>query len=521
MRTALHSRLLVFGLLVLTLLQSSQAQDRQLSPGFVQEMIESELGILSNSISNLHASGDSLWVGPFLNFTVDEGQTWQVIGADSLFGTGNRLFSLDVDGGRVVAGLGRTDNTTGDAVQTAAGFLMSEDGGQNFDYRFPQLDQPNDNFEQYGVSTLEALPVIVPQQSPPFDIDFDPATGEVWVAGWASGIRRSSDMGRTWSRVVLPPDALDYIHPDSSYDFVLEPKRGGNGSLNHMGFAVLVDASGTIWAGTAGGVNRSRDGGLSWRKFRSDGTGGSLTGSWVISIEEQIFAGQSTIWMATWPSSDGPGGQFGVTYTTDGGETFRQALQGKKVYDFAFDGQTVYAAGDEGLFISRDGGIFWESIRSFQDREGKTIVVRPDESAFSIERTNSAIWLGTGDGLLRSADGGRTWELFRVNIPLHPNEPSERIPDVDAFAYPNPFSPAGDRFVRIRYELNQSSAVEIHIFDFGMSLIRSLQDQKPEGISETIWDGVDSNGARVANGTYFYEIRASGSSFRGKILVIE
>ncbi len=497
------------------------AQDGQRSQDFVRQLTDSKYGILSNSVANLHANGDELWVGPYLNFTQDGGRTWKLVESDSLFGSANRLFSIDVDAGVIVAGLGRSDNTTGDNVQTAAGFLISGDNGHSFSYRFPQLDRPDDNSIRYGVSLLDALPIIVPQQSPPFDVDYDPVRDEIWVAGWASGIRRSTDRGRTWSRVVLPPDDLDYIHPDSSYSFTLEPQRGGTGSLNHMGFSVLVDDSGTVWAGTAGGLNRSLDEGQSWRRFRSDGTSNSLTGSWVISIEEQLLAGRSTIWMATWVSTEGSGSTFGVTYTRDGGETFVQALHGERIYDFGFDGPTVYAAGDNGLFVSRDGGIIWESIREFRDRSREDAIIRPDSKVFSVEVTNDAVWIGTEDGLLRSDDGAASWELFRVNIPVHPDQPSARVPDVEAFAYPNPFSPAADSFIRIRYELSTASDVEIRIFDFGMNLMRILVDRGPSGISETLWDGMDRNGVRVANGAYFYEVRAGGSRFRGKILVIE
>lgn len=497
------------------------AQYNTLDANFVRLLTESKYGILSNSIANLQANGDSLWVGPYLNLTTNEGQSWVQVESDSLFGSSNRVFSLDVRDDVIVVGLGRNDSSTGDNVQTAAGFLVSEDGGNQFKYRFPQLDQPADSTIIYGVSTLGALAVIVPQQSPPFDVAYDPVRSELWVAGWASGIRRSNDLGRTWTRVVLPPDNLDFIHPDSSYNFRLEPKRGGMGSLNHMGFGVLVDSEGTVWAGTAGGVNRSLDGGLSWQRFRADGTGRSLTGSWVISIEEQRVGTMSTIWMATWNTSEVVGEQFGVTYTSDKGATFKQALQGERIYDFAFDDEVVYAAGEQGLFISRDGGAFWESIREFRDRTRESRIVRPGTSVFSVEVTRAAIWIGTGDGLLRTTDEGQTWDLFRTEVPLHPEEPDELVPDVETFAYPNPFSPAADRFIRIRYELSQATNVEIRIFDFGMNLVRSLKDNSPAGISEMRWDGMDRNGTRIANGAYFYEVRAGGAKFRGKILVIE
>jgi photosystem II stability/assembly factor-like uncharacterized protein len=485
-------------------------------------LVESEFGILSNSVANLHAQSDSLWLGPFLNLTVDGGASWLVSGADSLFDSDNRVFSLDVEGSTIWIGLGRSDRSTGESVQTAAGFLVSTDGGRTFDYRFPQLDGAADETIQYGVNTLSALPVIVPQQSPPFDIDFDPTNGDVWVAGWASGLRRSSDGGLTWSRVVLPPDDLDYVHPDSVYSFRVEPQRGGMGQLNHMGFAVLVAEDGTVWAGTPVGVNRSTDGGSSWRRFSNDGTPSSLTGNWVISIEEQPLTGQNPIWMATWNSGGSGAGQFGAAVTRDGGESFQQTLQGEKVYDFAFRGETVYAASDGGLYISADGGRIWRSVRDFRDRARPEQFIRPGASVFSVATTSDAVWVGTEDGLLKSTDDGNTWTVIRVEVPTNPAQPTDRTPRVDAFAYPNPYSPAIDSFVRLRYELPSSGTVRIRIVDYGMSLVREWTDSRSQGTGESVWDGRDARGLRVANAPYFYSIKGPGGfQATGKILVIE
>jgi photosystem II stability/assembly factor-like uncharacterized protein len=488
---------------------------------FVRQLNESKYGILSNSISNLQADGLRLWVGPYLNVTNDGGASWQVADSDSLFGSSNRVFSLDAEGDVLVVGLGKSDASSGQAVPTAAGFLVSADGGQTFEYRYPQLDQPTDTTVTYGVSVLQSLPVIVPQQSPPYDIDYDPSSGRIWVAGWASGVRKSDDFGRTWERVVLPPDDLEAIYPDSAYAFRLEPRRGSSGSLNHMGFGVLVDASSAVWAGTAGGVNLSLDGGSSWRKMKADGTAGSLTGNWVVSIEEQILPGDDVVWMATWNTGEVDGEQFGVTYTSDHGITLHQALHGERIYDFAFDGATIYAAGDNGLFISEDAGATWRSVRAFRDREDGSRIVRPGTSVFAVERVGDALWVGTGDGLLKSLDGGGSWTLYRTEVPPHPDEPTERVPDVETFAYPNPFSPAGDQFVRIRTEVDSASDVSVRIFDFGMNLVREFSGPGGAGIVELRWDGMDERGTRVANGPYFYEVRSGKERFRGKILVIE
>ena len=498
----------------------SHAQQTDFRFANAHQLLNSPYGILSNSITNLSLGADSLWIGPYLNVTFDEGRTWYAANTDSLFGTVNRTYSLDIAPGLVAAGIGKIDVAAGD-VQTASGFLISEDGGGTFDYRFPQLDQPGDSSIVYGVSTLKALAIIVPQQSPPFDLDYDENTGDLWVAGWASGIRRSADLGRTWDRVVLPPDELDYITPDSSYDFLFAPKRGGTGSLNYMGFSVLNDSRGRVWAGTAGGVNVSSDGGASWRKYVADGTAGSIVGNWIISLEEQVSGETSTIWMANWSTGEGIGERFGVTFTSDGGASFRQALQGERIYDFAFVGNTVYAAGENGLFISEDGGEFWRSLRDFRGLAEPGSLISRDEPIFSVESDGNVIWVGTSSGLLLSTDGGTNWTLDRVNVPLSSGGEDDRVPTVETFAYPNPFSPAGDGFIRIRYELASAGDVEINIYDFGMNRVRTISQQSPSGISEARWDGMSDSGTRVANAAYFYEVKAGGNSFRGKILVIE
>jgi len=93
---------------------------------------------------------------------------------------------------------------------------------------------------------------------------------------------------------------------------------------------------------------------------------------------------------------------------------------------------------------------------------------------------------------------------------------------VDTYAYPNPFSPMLDAFVRIRYDLAQPASVRVHVFDFGLQRVRTLFEGMQEaGAHEVIWDGLDARGVRVANGVYFYAVETDAATYWGKILVIE
>jgi photosystem II stability/assembly factor-like uncharacterized protein len=456
--------------------------------------------------------------------TPDGGVSWQVPDLEpSVLGDRNRVFSIDIEGNTIWVGLGYND-AANDGIQSAGGFLVSTDGGETFVERLPQLDSPGDTTVTYGVSVLSALDVIVPQQSPPFDIDYDPVRDEVWVAGWASGIRKSSNGGQSWSRVVLPPDTLDQISPDVPYEFRIEPRRGNLGNFNHMGFSVLVASDGTIWAGTPKGVNVSADG-LGWRRIEPDGTSTSMTGSWVVSMEEEITSEGSAIWMATWEALEtgDAGGRSGVSVTRDGGQTFEQVLTGERFIDFAFANGHAYVAGrSSGLFVSEDDGATWTTIRDFRLASPDDRPIKVGSDVLSVAATESELWVGTEDGLLKSVDGGATWSTFRVEVPLQPEVATDEVPSVETFAYPNPFSPVADRFIRLRYETPSTAQVDIDIFDFGMNLVRSLPTEtRSGGLSESIWDGTDGRGLRMANGTYFYSVDTGSAVVWGKILLIE
>ena len=502
-----------------------------------------------NGVSNLHAEGGRLYAGPNLVVT-DDGQTFDYLGDDPAFGSlapGQvSVYSIDVEGDVIWVGLGYTDPFAQDNPQTAAGFVVSTDGGASWTFRFPQLDTTVDTTVVYGVSTLPALPVTAPQQSPPFDLDYDPATGDVWVAGFASGLRRSDDQGRTWERVVLPPDSSDFIRPEIPYDFVYAPLNAGVQQNGFVAFSVLVDEAGTVWAGTAAGVARSdttdldaATGDRAWRRYHFVDTARSLPSDFVVSIEEQEVGDpafpvgspenpRNPVWIASWPSDSG--GDFGLTVwrgdDAEGNPIFEPVLlPGTQVYDTAFDGARVYAAGSNGLYVSEDAGATWRTVSTFRGPDGAVLPLGPT-GVFAVAVTapgtpQATLWAGTAEGLLKSTDGGATWTVFRVNVPAA-GDGTEAAPEVEAYAYPNPFTPGADGYCRIHFDApGDAGTARVRVFDFGMRLVRTLEAPARAGTNEALWDGLSEDGARVANGVYLYVVDAGGASATGKILVLE
>jgi hypothetical protein len=486
--------------------------------------------VISNFIQIMEAGGDSLWHGPLLSVYVEdapEGQRFQTADEPVLVEDENVVFALDVvsdpfPASTIWAGLAFAGT---DDQPTAGGLLVSNDGGTSFSLLNPPLDQPADSTIGYGGSTLSAIPIVQPSGAAPQDVAFDAASGTTWLAGARSGLRRTTDGGQTWSRVVLPPDTAVSISPDQPNDFTLGPPlNDGRGNRNHFVFSTLVDETGTVWAGTAAGINRSRpqdiiDGERAWLHIIADGTSNFLTGNSVVRIQEQPLSGRNPVWIASWALD--PTDRFGVTVTTDGGQTYRQTLIGERVYDFAFRGERVYAAAENALFRSDDGGRTWISQSTFPPEEGEADALPPSIGLRAVVTTPRALWLGTTDGLLRSTDEGRTWQIFRTSAPVNPEEPTDAEPDVATYAYPNPFSPASDQITRIRYETGAASSVRVDIYDFAMNRVRTIRDDVGPGQVETTWDGKDEGGLRLPNGTYFYTVETDRGTVRGKILLVE
>lgn len=500
--------------------------------------------IRQNGVSSIGANSDTVWISPSLNRNIANGFDWvRATGIDSIDNGIGRVFSLSVQNDTVFAGLGFTSETELAGNQPAGyGYYISTNGGDT--WRFSNFLQDRftegDTTFTYGGQIYSRQRIIVPEQSPPYSVSFK--RNVFFSANWASGLLRSTDLGLNWERVVLPPFGVSELTPErEDYEWFDCIEVSGGQCINSennynsvdddnlKGFSVLVDSKDRVWFGSAGGINVSENAltasidSISWKNTNFDASSDGLLARWIVEIKEDTSTGR--IWMTNWlAESSGSvfAGQdrFGIVYTEDGGETFVQRLIGEKILGIGFKDGYVFAAGEGGLFISRDGGESW--FKSPQIKSANSLLKESAEFQ-AVATTNNRVWIGTTDGLISTGDLGETWEITRVDFPLSGgNQYDEKAKSVNAYAYPNPFSPAEHELVRIKFETKSQGNVTIRIFDFGMNLVRELDSGTYNaGTYEAIWDGVDGKGRNVANGPYFYIIGTPDKTINGKILLVE
>lgn len=84
--------------------------------------------------------------------------------------------------------------------------------------------------------------------------------------------------------------------------------------------------------------------------------------------------------------------------------------------------------------------------------------------------------------------------------------------------YPNPFNPG----TRIEYSVPSDGHVELEIFNVLGQKIRTLVDEeKNMGLHVVSWDGTNDEGAFVANGIYFYQLRAEDFVNTSKMILLK
>jgi photosystem II stability/assembly factor-like uncharacterized protein len=476
---------------------------------------------LSNSITDIITLGDTIWLGTSrgVSLSFDGGENWTNFYGRSDFGT-DLISTIGFYNGTFWCATARsTEVTGGQTLPEGTGLKYTTDFGVSWKSIPQPLDDPNDNSEEYGINTIPALPVTVAIQNLAYDIAFTPNT--IWIATFAGGLRKSTNNGLTWDRVILPPDNLNSISPTDTLDFCLSPVAGnfcGEGNLNHRVFSVIAVDDNTLYVGTANGINKSTDGGISWTKYNAQNQDEAISGNFITALRYNYS--DNKLWASTW-KAENQSEFYGVSSTSDGGSTWQTYLRDEKPHNFGFIGQQVLVPTDNGVFRSTDNGSSWILPNSIVDLE--TSVSLKTNIFYSADTYQNKIWLGTDDGLIRFTESaGKIWEgdwkIYFASKPLTSND--------DTYCYPNPFNPRQEE-LKIKYSTNGSDEnITIRIFDFSFNYVRTIiqnvtRNRDLEGAPE-FWDGRDDNGNYVANGVYFYRIEIGDKDpLFGKILVLQ
>ncbi|MBP9211915.1 MAG: hypothetical protein KBF97_03890 [Bacteroidetes bacterium] len=478
---------------------------------------------LSNSITDIAISGDTIWLGTGrgLSRSTDGGRSWKNYNGTPEFGNED-VSAVAVRGKEVWAATAHTVKVSDQSMPEGSGLRYSSDGGETWRVIPQPLDANNvDTLFWNAQSTIRALGITTAINNITYDIAI--AGNDVYICSFAGMARVSRDTGRTWQRVILPPDNLNSIAKSDSLKFDLSPSGGALGlqnNLNHRAFSVMAENDSTIWIGTAGGVNKTTNRGESWSRYAKQNQLDPISGNFVVAIQRQKATSGDIIWAATVNATDNTE-RRGVSYSTNGGSSWKQALLGEFAHNFGFKGDNVYVPTDNGIFRSTDKGQSWVQTGTIYDKVNRQ---RYTQSVFySAGSYGDSVWLGGADGLVKTVDNpstsfGSNWTI------LHASQSPATVSS--SYAYPNPFSP-DDEVVRIHYATGKSAtaSVTLRIFDFGMNLVSTVVQNAPrEAVREhdEIWDGKNLSNTIVANGVYFYQLTIDNDEPRwGKILVIQ
>ncbi len=210
---------------------------------------------------------------------------------------------------------------------------------------------------------------------------------------------------------------------DNDYDFF-------KGRLHGNGIVDLIVKDSLIWAATGYGLNKGvydpKTDSWKWQNFHEEdyiGRGG---------VSAMAYMDDSTLWIATAfdttiHEDNLPAGS-GLSYTRDNGRTWHHVPQPvdsryvtdynptttvvqNLVYDIAFVDSTIWIASyGGGLRRSDDMGRTWQVVTTdgIYFSSGDNL----NHRAFSLLSVEDTLWVGTAEGISKSADNGSTWQRF-------------------------------------------------------------------------------------------------------------
>ncbi len=231
------------------------------------------------------------------------------------------------------------------------------------------------------------------RQTAPTDIIMDPRSTPdarvLYVAGFGTGVWKTTDGGKTWS---LKNNGIEGEEP-FAWRIVMDAK----GAL----YLVCARRSEDGSFGTArdGAVYKSTDGAETWRKLPLPG---GLNGPHGLAVDPNDT---NRVYLAAWgryvPTGDRDGG---IWLSEDGGETWKNIFSRQQhMYDVTIDPNnpdTLYSGSMSfSVWRSTDRGATWSRLKGYDFKQANRVIVDPfDPSMIYVTTFGGSVWHGPAAG---------------------------------------------------------------------------------------------------------------------------
>jgi len=242
------------------------------------------------------------------------------------------------------------------------------------------------------------------------DIVYASSLGHVFKPNAERGVFKSTDGGKTWTKVLFVNDDTGAI------DVVMDPANPG------VLYAAMWQASRNAWSLTSGGpgsgLYKTTDGGAHWTNItHHPGLPEGVLGRLGVTIA----ASQPNVVYTIMQAKEG-----GVFRSDDGGATWKRVNSEWKLRQRAFyymgiyadpkDPNTVYVPNVDALWVSHDGGKTFTELHT-PHGDNHIVWINPADTKILLE--------GNDGGATVSTDGGMTWstehnqptgQFYHVNL---------------------------------------------------------------------------------------------------------
>ena len=119
-----------------------------------------------------------------------------------------------------------------------------------------------------------------------------------------------------------------------------------------------------------------------------------------------IIIYDNTVWGATW-KAENQNEFYGVSSSSDGGETWHTFLEDERAHNFGFKFDNVIATTDNGAFRTRNKGLTWILPSSIIDEQSKLSLTT--NVFYAAASQGNDVWLGSADGLAKIIEISRNY----------------------------------------------------------------------------------------------------------------